>query len=640
MQGNPPALPQWHRNGPGQTHTFRGPPLGIIQQRGTVSMPSSPLLGRYPPSTDMSGFGWRAPQTAIQNQFNLPASGSDTQSLHPLTNSTQTPSAPAYEQQYMALNGSSPNHRTRVQPSQTHPSFVLGSENGNLTHQPGSAFSMPSSNLSGSFPSNEQMENEGVDESGETGKKKRAQVRVACTHCQKACKKCSNTRPCERCVKYGLNDCVDSERKPRKTGIKRGPYKRRASKFVTNNQQTSNSYVPQHSYPQAHRHNQGDASATINAFGNVTSPSWVLPQQQSIPAYPPGPRPTSFALTDALSAAITGPRWVNGQRMSISNPSGQQIPPMQVSADTGTEGDMGSPTTVEGRLPLAPGTANDPFSRAVSPIAPFSLSNLTRQRTADQIGRTEADRPDVGPVKSPSGSRVTSARPSLSVVTSAHSRPPSAHSSHSPDPPETSSPYYVPAKIRKPSLWTLMSASSIPGSPVLFNPNAAHHPNIDHVPRMNLDKEVDSPTLFNQPMGMENLDLGSGGLDFGTWNGFGTSKYSKDTGFIDDSSQPPTSPGSPSPSGKWNPGGLAGSHSAWESQDAKQQERRAQSQARTSASGSAASRKSNPALKIIYVDSPEGKIQQVVAVNDGDRTAGDSASSAPPFSTDSRAPAA
>lgn len=70
-------------------------------------------------------------------------------------------------------------------------------------------------------------------------RKKRAQVRIACTHCQKACKKCSNTRsvdrygdrhsmvsvltfrPCERCVKYGLRDCIDSTRKPRKTGIKR-----------------------------------------------------------------------------------------------------------------------------------------------------------------------------------------------------------------------------------------------------------------------------------------------------------------------------------------------------------------------------------------------------------------------------------
>jgi hypothetical protein len=29
------------------------------------------------------------------------------------------------------------------------------------------------------------------------------------------------SRPCERCVKYGLPDCIDSMRKPRKTGVKR-----------------------------------------------------------------------------------------------------------------------------------------------------------------------------------------------------------------------------------------------------------------------------------------------------------------------------------------------------------------------------------------------------------------------------------
>ncbi|KAF9397368.1 hypothetical protein BGZ94_006307, partial [Podila epigama] len=47
-------------------------------------------------------------------------------------------------------------------------------------------------------------------------------------NCQKACKKCDEGRPCTRCVKYGLTDtCVDSTRKVRKKGIKRGPYKRR-----------------------------------------------------------------------------------------------------------------------------------------------------------------------------------------------------------------------------------------------------------------------------------------------------------------------------------------------------------------------------------------------------------------------------
>ncbi|KAL9714913.1 hypothetical protein Ac2012v2_001573 [Leucoagaricus gongylophorus] len=57
---------------------------------------------------------------------------------------------------------------------------------------------------------------------------KRRQVKNACTHCQKACKKCDDGRPCLRCVKYGVSEgCVDSKRKQRKKGIKRGPYKKR-----------------------------------------------------------------------------------------------------------------------------------------------------------------------------------------------------------------------------------------------------------------------------------------------------------------------------------------------------------------------------------------------------------------------------
>lgn len=69
---------------------------------------------------------------------------------------------------------------------------------------------------------------------------KRVQVKNACTNCQKACKKCSDQRPCERCIKvrpgsghgfcqreeahpvamrpfkFALKDCVDSVRKPRR----------------------------------------------------------------------------------------------------------------------------------------------------------------------------------------------------------------------------------------------------------------------------------------------------------------------------------------------------------------------------------------------------------------------------------------
>ncbi|KAG6861881.1 hypothetical protein C0995_010587 [Termitomyces sp. Mi166 len=63
---------------------------------------------------------------------------------------------------------------------------------------------------------------------------KRRQVKNACTNCQKACKKCDDGRPCLRCVKYGVSEeCIDSQRKERKKGIKRGPYKKRDGKVTS-----------------------------------------------------------------------------------------------------------------------------------------------------------------------------------------------------------------------------------------------------------------------------------------------------------------------------------------------------------------------------------------------------------------------
>ncbi|KAJ3008593.1 hypothetical protein HKX48_008440, partial [Thoreauomyces humboldtii] len=60
-----------------------------------------------------------------------------------------------------------------------------------------------------------------------TGRPKRAQVKNACVNCQRACKKCDDTRPCIRCTKFNLGDtCADSERKERTKGLRRGEYKR------------------------------------------------------------------------------------------------------------------------------------------------------------------------------------------------------------------------------------------------------------------------------------------------------------------------------------------------------------------------------------------------------------------------------
>ncbi|KAF7721025.1 hypothetical protein EC973_005550 [Apophysomyces ossiformis] len=57
---------------------------------------------------------------------------------------------------------------------------------------------------------------------------KRKQVKNACVNCQKACKRCDEGRPCQRCVKLGLTaTCRNSPRKERQKGVKRGPYKKR-----------------------------------------------------------------------------------------------------------------------------------------------------------------------------------------------------------------------------------------------------------------------------------------------------------------------------------------------------------------------------------------------------------------------------
>ncbi|KAF9954780.1 hypothetical protein BGZ72_004287 [Mortierella alpina] len=88
--------------------------------------------------------------------------------------------------------------------------------------------STPYSSMPGSPTLEYQQMNNGSNDSALTQKPKRRQVKNACVNCQKACKKCDEGRPCTRCIKYGLTDtCVDSTRKVRKKGVKRGPYKRR-----------------------------------------------------------------------------------------------------------------------------------------------------------------------------------------------------------------------------------------------------------------------------------------------------------------------------------------------------------------------------------------------------------------------------
>ncbi|KAJ7903677.1 hypothetical protein B0H14DRAFT_2665927 [Mycena olivaceomarginata] len=83
-----------------------------------------------------------------------------------------------------------------------------------------------------------------------TGRSKRIQVKTACTKCQKSCKKCDQARPCLRCVKYGFGpeECVDSQRKERAKGKKRGPYKKRDRKGEAPSQELSQE-IPLNTWP-------------------------------------------------------------------------------------------------------------------------------------------------------------------------------------------------------------------------------------------------------------------------------------------------------------------------------------------------------------------------------------------------------
>ncbi|KAG0165754.1 hypothetical protein DFQ28_008332 [Apophysomyces sp. BC1034] len=77
------------------------------------------------------------------------------------------------------------------------------------------------------------------------GRSKRKQVKNACVNCQKACKRCDEGRACQRCIKLGLTaTCVNSPRKERQRGVKRGPYKKRQQRQIQQPQQQQQQQQP------------------------------------------------------------------------------------------------------------------------------------------------------------------------------------------------------------------------------------------------------------------------------------------------------------------------------------------------------------------------------------------------------------
>ncbi|CAO3639304.1 unnamed protein product [Cunninghamella blakesleeana] len=157
----------------------------------------------------------------------------------PYTQSPQHPGIPTYS---MTL----PNH-------QPHPSTLMG--------QPANEFNMLT-------------------------KPKRKQVKNACVNCQKACKKCDDGRPCQRCIKYGLTEtCRDSVRKERKKGVKRGPYKRRNQANADSpNSSSGGSILGQTNNNNATNNNNNNNSNNNNP---LTHPYPTYPSYENYPSTNP-----------------------------------------------------------------------------------------------------------------------------------------------------------------------------------------------------------------------------------------------------------------------------------------------------------------------------------------------------------------
>ncbi|KAG0367588.1 hypothetical protein BGZ54_003633 [Gamsiella multidivaricata] len=201
---------------------------------------SSSLYSQPPHQQQHSQYSFHAQQQQPQQQQH---------SVQSLTSSFYPTSPPhqhqqkSYQQQQQQQAGSStsfnsmPSAPLRQQPQYAPLVPPLSDAQYAQYHQLlGSAFSSAAStpyhsNQStpySSMPTSPTLEYQQLSDPNMIQKPKRRQVKNACVNCQKACKKCDEGRPCTRCIKYGLIDtCVDSTRKIRKKGIKRGPYKRK-----------------------------------------------------------------------------------------------------------------------------------------------------------------------------------------------------------------------------------------------------------------------------------------------------------------------------------------------------------------------------------------------------------------------------
>lgn len=180
---------------------------------------------------------------------------------------------------------------------------------------------------------------------------RRKKARRACFACQRAHLTCGDERPCQRCIKRGLQDaCHDGVRKKAKylhdapdgalmpavsssnnTNLYNNtlrnnlPISRNGTNAVNSNQQHS-----QHSQQHSHQHNQQSSNPTNNNFYPTpqTQAGSYNPYQESSMSQSP------FTTQSPVSPTFNMKTSTNGRNPSLSSTANQQPTPGALSGDT------------------------------------------------------------------------------------------------------------------------------------------------------------------------------------------------------------------------------------------------------------------------------------------------------------------
>ncbi|KAJ3276408.1 hypothetical protein HDV01_005031 [Terramyces sp. JEL0728] len=125
--------------------------------------------------------------------------------------------------------------------------------------------------MEANYPVNTSMRSENMEPLA-----KRSQVKHACVNCRKACKKCDEVRPCQRCSRYNI-ECFDTQKKERM----------KVSKKISRRATASKDAEPLYEQYKFVNMNHDDETVTSSPSNTTTELECSFPQKNLFPYHRP-----------------------------------------------------------------------------------------------------------------------------------------------------------------------------------------------------------------------------------------------------------------------------------------------------------------------------------------------------------------